>query len=325
MSSIRLNVLGRFEARLPSGEALLLPTRKAEILLTYLAMAPGQPHSRDRLMDLLWSDRSEDQARNSLRQALSALKKALKVIDPVPLQIDRTTVSVLAESIDLDALELERSIKAKNSPVTTGIGNLYRGEFLEGIVIRDPNGEEWLTSERDRYRRITVEALESLITRQREAGAMDPAVETGERLVILDPMRESAWRQLMLVYATRGERNHALKAYTRCTSFLEKELGIEPEQETTELQAAIREGNFDVALTDIQPESVLPLDHVPTVTAGLPVSASSEKPSIVVLPFVSLGTESDDEYFADGLSQDIIAILCRYRELFVIDHESAFA
>ena len=77
MRSIRVNVLGRFEARLPSGEALLLPTRKAEVLLTYLAMTPGQPHSRDRLMDLLWSDRSEDQARNSLRQELSALKKAL--------------------------------------------------------------------------------------------------------------------------------------------------------------------------------------------------------------------------------------------------------
>ena len=153
-----------------------------------------------------------------------------EVIDPLPLQVDRTTVSVVTESIGMDAHELERSIKAKNSFVTTEISDLYRGEFLEGIVIRDPSGEEWLTSERDRYRRMTVEALESVIIRQREARAMDSAVETGERLVILDPLRESAWRQLMLVYATRGERNHALKAYTRCVSFLENELGIEPEE-----------------------------------------------------------------------------------------------
>ncbi len=153
MSSLRLNILGRFEARLPSGEVLLLPTRKAEVLLTYLATAPGQSHSRDRLIDLLWSDRGEDQARNSLRQTLSVLKKALVVIDPLPLQVDRTTVSVVPNSIEMDTFELE------DSKVTTDVGNLYRGEFLEGIVIRDLSGEEWLTSERDRYRRMAVEAL----------------------------------------------------------------------------------------------------------------------------------------------------------------------
>jgi TolB-like protein/Flp pilus assembly protein TadD len=172
---------------------------------------------------------------------------------------------------------------------------------------------------------MAVEALEKLLTRQREAGEMDAAVETGERLVGLDPLRESAWRQLMLVYATRGERSQALKAYNRCLEILEKELGIEPEQETIELQAAIREGSFDVALTDIQPEPMISIVHAPAVTAGLPVPASSGKPSIVVLPFVCLGTESSDEYFADGLTEDIIANLCRYRELFVIAHESAFA
>lgn len=192
MSSLRLNILGRFDARLSSGEVLLLPTRKAEVLLTYLSMTPGQPHSRDRLMNLLWSDRGEDQARNSLRQTLSVLKKALEVIDPLPLQVDRTTVSVLAESIEMDTFELE------NSNATTDAINLYRGEFLEGIVVRDPSGEEWLTSERDRYRRMAVEALEKLLTRQREAGEMGAAVETGERLVGLEPLRESAWRPLFL-------------------------------------------------------------------------------------------------------------------------------
>ena len=319
MNSLRLKVLGRFEARLPSGEVLLLPTRKVEVLLTYLSMTPGQPHSRDRLMNLLWSDRGEDQARNSLRQTLSALKKALEVIDPLPLQVDRTTVSVLAESIEMDTFELE------NSDATTDAINLYRGEFLEGIVIKDPGGEEWLTSERARYRRIAVEALENLLTSQREAGEMDAAVETGERLVGLDPLRETAWRYLMKVYVARGERSQALIAYNRCMEMLEKELGIEPEQETRELQAVIRDGNFELALTDIQPESMLSVNHAPAVTEGLPVPASSQKPSIVVLPFVSLGTKSNDEYFADGLSQDVITILCCYRELFVIDHKSAFA
>lgn len=66
-------------------------------------------------------------------------------------------------------------------------------------------------------------------------------------------------------------------------------------------------------------------DRVLAVAAGLPVPTLTEKPSIVVLPFIYLGTESDDEYFANGLTEDIIANLCRYRELFVIDHHSASA
>jgi len=319
MSSLRLNILGRFDARLSSGEVLLLPTRKAEVLLTYLSMTPGQPHSRDRLMNLLWSDRGEDQARNSLRQTLSVLKKALEVIDPLPLQVDRTTVSVLDESIEMDTFELE------NSNATTDAVNLYRGEFLEGIVVRDPSGEEWLTSERARYRRMAVEALEKLLTRQREAGEMDAAVETGERLVGLDPLRESAWRQLMLVYATRGERGQALKAYTRCTGILEKEYGIEPEQETIELQAAIHDGRFDLAVIDIQPEPVISIEHASAVTTEISVPISLEKPAIAVLPFTNMSGDPEQEYFSDGITEDIITELTRFLSLFVIARNSSFA
>ena len=66
-----------FECLLSSGERISLAMRKAEVLLAYLALAPGIRHPRERLTNLLWSNRSEEQARNSLRQALSAIKKSL--------------------------------------------------------------------------------------------------------------------------------------------------------------------------------------------------------------------------------------------------------
>ncbi len=78
MSSLRLNILGRFDARLSSGEVLLLPTRKAEVLLTYLSMTPGQPHPRDRLMNLLWSDRGEDQARKFIAPDLERTQNGVR-------------------------------------------------------------------------------------------------------------------------------------------------------------------------------------------------------------------------------------------------------
>lgn len=49
-----------------------------------------------------------------------------------------------------------------------------------------------------------------------------------------------------------------------------------------------------------------------------------DQPSIVVLPFENLSQAQDCDYFADGLTKDIIANLCCYRELFVIDSHSAF-
>jgi adenylate cyclase len=48
------------------------------------------------------------------------------------------------------------------------------------------------------------------------------------------------------------------------------------------------------------------------------------KPSIAVLPFNNLSDAAEDVYFADGIAEDIIAELSRYRDLFVIARNSSF-
>ena len=47
MARLSLSLLGGFQARLDSGSAVALPTRKAQALLAYLASPPGQAHPRD--------------------------------------------------------------------------------------------------------------------------------------------------------------------------------------------------------------------------------------------------------------------------------------
>ena len=324
-ASLILNILGRFEARFPSGDIVSLPTRKTETLLTYLAIMPG-PHSRDQLTNLLWSDRGEQQARNSLRQALNALKKLLDDIEPNPLQIDRLNVNLVTQSIETDAIMLEELIQEQTPRAAAQATKLYRGEFLEGVVVQDLNGEEWLAGERDRFRRIAIQGYENLLVYQFESDDLSAAVETGEKLVSLDPLNESAWRQLMRVYAARGERNQALIAYKRCLDILEKELGVEPTFETTELQVEIKGETFDSEVkSPTESGKLAGIVTAPAVAAGLPVPESSDNPSIVVLPFDCPGAEVDDEYFADGLTDDIIANLSCYRELFVISSDSALA
>ena len=55
-----------------------------------------------------------------------------------------------------------------------------------------------------------------------------------------------------------------------------------------------------------------------------PVHAVTDKPSIAVLPFLNMSGEPDQEFFADGLTEDIITELSRFRGLFVISRNSAF-
>lgn len=325
MSQLRLITLGRFEANTALGEALLLPTRKAEVLLAYLALTLGQSQPRDRLQNLLWSDRSEEQARNSLRQTLSALKKATQNIDPPPLIIDRSSIAVTPGTIEIDVLELEHLAGDSSADSVAAAASLYRGDFLEGIAIRDSNGEDWLAAQRDRYRRIGIDAIARLLAQQSTAGELDRAVETGERLVLLDPLNESNWRQLMWVYALRAERNRALQVYNRCVNILRHELGVEPEQETTDLQASIRAGSLDITQQHQPGEAIKPVETASGTATESFAPELPDRPSIVVLPFINMSNDPEQDYLVNGITDDLIVNLSRFHDLFVIARNSSFA
>ncbi len=61
------------------------------------------------------------------------------------------------------------------------------------------------------------------------------------------------------------------------------------------------------------------------IAGGPQPRPQSHKPSIAVLPFQNLGGDSEQEYFAEGISEDVIAALSRNRWLMVIARSSSFA
>jgi adenylate cyclase len=62
----------------------------------------------------------------------------------------------------------------------------------------------------------------------------------------------------------------------------------------------------------------------PSPSAVEPEAQSSDKPSIAVLPFNNMSGDAEQEYFADGITEDIITELSRISGLFVIARNSAF-
>jgi adenylate cyclase len=70
-------------------------------------------------------------------------------------------------------------------------------------------------------------------------------------------------------------------------------------------------------------EEALPIE--PAVSPARPQPLSlPDKPSIAVLPFANMSGDPEQEYFADGMVEEIITALSRIRWLFVIAHNSSF-
>jgi DNA-binding SARP family transcriptional activator len=233
MAQLTLSLLGGFQARLGS-KPVVLPTKKAQGLLTYLAVRPGQPHSRDKLAGLLWAETGEDQARHSLRQTLLSLRKVLATTPPI-LLIEGDTISVDPGTIKVDVVEFEKMLSRGTTEALEQATETYRGDFLEGFGLAGEPFEEWLLTERERLWERALEGMAKLLSLQMKEGDHEAAIQTGIRLLALDPLQESVHRTLMTIYAAHGRRDAAARQYHSCVAILERELGVEPEQETKDL------------------------------------------------------------------------------------------
>jgi TolB-like protein len=60
------------------------------------------------------------------------------------------------------------------------------------------------------------------------------------------------------------------------------------------------------------------------ITARAAPLAPPERPSIAVLPFTNMSGDAEQEYFADGMVEDVITALSRFKSLFVIARNSSF-
>ena len=70
-------------------------------------------------------------------------------------------------------------------------------------------------------------------------------------------------------------------------------------------------------------KSAPPVEAVGPSSPGL-ILALPDKPSIAVLPFTNMSGDPEQEYFADGMVEDIITALSRFSQLFVIARNSSF-
>ena len=237
MALLEIALFGGFKTTLPSGAVLSLPTKKAQALLAYLAVSPGQAHPRDKLATLLWSDMPKPQARASLRQAIFAIRKALHPDNP--LEHEGGTLTLGRGAVEVDVERFERLAGEGTREALERAAGLYRGALLEGFVLREAPFEAWLVAERLRLQELGIGALTKLLALQRGSADLEAAVQTAHRLLAIDPPQESVHRVLMRLLVQLGRRGAALRQYQACVDTLTRDLGVEPDHQTKALYQEI--------------------------------------------------------------------------------------
>src|SRR5256714_435183 len=188
MSTLRLELLGDLQIRAANGTLATISAKKAQALLAYLAVKPAQRVSREKIAALLWSSTGPDQARQSLRQTLSMLRKELTTIlgDPRALIDENDLLGVDETLVACDVAEFESLTASGSESALARAVELYRGAFLDGFYLNEERFDQWVIAERHRLHRMTLRVHAQLVELQPRRGAADDAVEAPQKSLRID-------------------------------------------------------------------------------------------------------------------------------------------
>jgi predicted ATPase/DNA-binding SARP family transcriptional activator len=253
-----LSLLGRLQIEHRQLGAITLSNRKAAGLLAYLLIESDHAHSREFLLGLLWPDLPTTAAQNNPRVTWAHLQKALgtRASDAQPYligdrlalrfnplsdhELDVARFRTLIEDSRLHSHPDQGSCAGCAARLTQALA-LVRGDFLDEFSLGDcEQFDEWLISQRRHLHAQVTSALEQLAAFHEHAGQLAEAERAIRRLLEYEPLRESAYRQLMRVLARADRRSAALDVYETCRRVLAAELGLAPAVETVTLAEQIR-------------------------------------------------------------------------------------
>src|SRR5438132_12965004 len=241
MALLRLELLGDLQMRSDSGSLVTISAKKSQALLAFLGVKPSQRVSREKIASLLWSSTGPEQARQSLRQTLSTLRKELAQLSAnEKILIEENDLLGLDETlVSCDVAEFESLVAVGTDESLTSASQLYRGDFLDGFQINEERFDQWVIAERDRLHRMSLRGHMQLLEMQSRRGATDDAIATAQRSLRIDILQAPVHRALMRPYMQSGELANALQQYETCAKVLKRELRLEPDSETKALYKEI--------------------------------------------------------------------------------------
>jgi TolB-like protein/DNA-binding SARP family transcriptional activator/Flp pilus assembly protein TadD len=355
------------------------------VLLAYLSLSPNCRQQRRKLTTLLWGDTADETTLDNLRNCLWGLRKVLGDTEHRVLVSEGEDIVLDIAAFDVDALAFRRLAPQSGRAQMEAAAALHAGEFLDGLEIESEEFESWRRTETTRFRNQTVDVLNRLMTQLSEDGETERLIETGERILKLEPLHEEAIRWLMRLYGEIGRRGAAVQLYRTLTDTLKAELDAQPEAETRSVFAKIARGDEEwpesptiavpatpslipsmASAHDRVAEGMPPTTSQPAISTAVPQQFASLKAktrrlawlpaglaavmaifllyqfapsntmtaqqelaepagaiSIAVLPFSNLSSDPEQEFFSDGVTEEITLALAKVPGLVVIGRTSA--
>jgi DNA-binding SARP family transcriptional activator/tetratricopeptide (TPR) repeat protein len=241
-------VLGPFRVD-RDGRDLDLGPRLQRMLLAVLVMEVGHVVPVDRLIDVLWRDEPPGSVVASLQAYISHLRRVLEPVRPPRgpsrilvtqdpgylLRVDDDQVDALRyQALARQAHDLSTHQPAAAAARLEEARTLWRDDPLIEFA-----GEPWAVSAGAHLIQTHDLAIEDLIDAWLALGRHAQAATELEAMVEARPLRERRWGQLIVATYRCGRQADALRAYQRCRTVLDQELGVEPGPELRRLEAAV--------------------------------------------------------------------------------------
>ena len=318
---LEFRVLGEFEVVRDGVTVTLPPSRKTRALLAYLALS-RQKHRRERLCEIFWD--VPDDPRGALRWSLSKIRPLIDDPAHPRLIADRNSVELRTEALAIDLLSAQAYVGAGVEATSDLVqaASSFRAPLLADLDLPANNEfQSWLLSLREDARKLQTQILRALT--ERLGSTPDAALPYARELVRIDPYDETAWAVLITNLAAAGRSGEVGEQYEAGLRALRDVGGASGpllRAWRTVRGSATRSADCDTN-SAASPVGDLPARSVPAVTISEP---ATPRLSIVVLPFVNLSNDPEQQYFADGITGDLITDLSRIPDMLVISRYTAF-
>lgn len=254
MTVWKFQLLGEFVVRTDDGRELPIRRKKHQALIALVLLSENKKILRDQLLEILWGARSEEQARASLRGALSEIKKVFRPLGDCPIEADRQN-AFLADAAQVET-DLDSLIDSDSDASTQDLAQMARlngGELLNSLRLNEQEFEVWKEITREHIRQLYRSALVKYLSLMENT---EDAVEyeyTANRMLALDDADEDAHRALMKLYYRQGNLSQALRQFEKCTENLRENHGAVASEQTTELARSIRLASADSKTAEARP------------------------------------------------------------------------
>jgi DNA-binding SARP family transcriptional activator len=233
-----LQLLDSFAVR-RDREIVPLPM-SARRVVAFLALR-SHPMLRVHVAGSLWLDSPEERGFANLRSALWRIHRSGLVL------VDSSGGTLrLAAGVRVDLYEAAALARRLIGSVPMGAGADVDWLPLTGEVLPDWD-DDWALVEREHFRNLSLQALESLCEHLTAQDRLRQALEVGLAAFGREPLRESAHRLLVRVYLADGNAFDAIRQFRLYRDLVRSRLGIEPSAQMLDLVRGLVRDEIEVS------------------------------------------------------------------------------